>query len=78
MLFRGTNTKSMNLKVSVSPIPDFWKGFRMSLGHVFIGKKARPSWDSVFQLCRSEASCSETDNIFCISAFKKAVLTICW
>ena len=44
MLIRGTNTKSMNLKVSVSPIPDFWKGFRMSLGHVFIGKKARPSW----------------------------------
>ena len=43
----------------------------MSLGHEFVGKKTRPSKSS-------EASCSERESIFCISAFKKAALTICW
>ena len=50
----------------------------MSPGHEFIEKKARPLKDSVLELWSSDASCSERDNIFCISAFKKAVLTICW
>ena len=40
------NAKRIKLKVSVSPIPDLWKRFRMSPGHEFIGKKARPSRDS--------------------------------
>ena len=56
----------------IEEIPDFLSG------HEFIGKKARPSRDSVLELWSSEASCSERDSIFCISAFKKAVLTICW
>ena len=42
--------KRMNLKVSVSSISDLWKRFQMSLGHEFIGKKARPSTDSVLDL----------------------------
>ena len=41
-------------------------------------KKAGPSRYSVLELWSSEASRSERDSIFCISAFKKAVLTICW
>ena len=35
-------------------------------------------WDLVLEFWSSEVSCSERDSIFCISAFKKAVLTICW
>ena len=72
------NAKRINLKVSVSPISDLWKRFRMSPGHEFIGKKARPSRDSVLEFWSSEALCVERDSIFCISAFKKDVLTICW
>ena len=75
MLF--PNAKRMNFKVPVSPISDLWKKFRMSPGHEFIGKKARPSRDLVLKLLSSEASCSQRDSIFCISAFKKVVLTIC-
>ena len=55
---------------------DLWKRFRMLLGHAL--KKARSSRDSVLKFWSSEASCSERDSIFCISAFKKVVLTICW
>ena len=76
MLF--PNAKRMNLKVSVSPISDLWKIFQMSLGHEFIGRRTKPSRDSLLKLWSSEASRSERDSIFCISAFKKAVLTICW
>ena len=72
------NAKRMNLKVSVSPISDLWKRLRMSPSHEFIGIKARPSRDSVLELRSSEASCAERDSIFCISAFKKDVLAICW
>ena len=52
MLF--PNEKRMNLKVLVSPILDLWKRFWMSLGHEFIGKKTRPSRDSVLELWSSE------------------------
>ena len=69
MLF--PTAKKMNLKVSVSPILNLWKRFWISIGHEFVGKKTRPSKSS-------EASCSERESIFCISAFKKAALTICW
>ena len=72
------NEKRMNLKVLVSPISDLWKTLQMSPGHKFIGKKAMQSRHSVLKLWISEASCSERDSIFCISAFKKAVLAICW
>ena len=75
MLF--PNAKRMNWKVSVSPISDLWKRVRMSLGHEFIGKKARPSRDSVLEFWSSKASCSETNNILCISSFKNVELTIC-
>ena len=61
-----------------TPILDLWERFRLSLGHEFIGKKVRPSKDSVLGLWTSEASCSEKDSTFWISALKKAVLTICW
>ena len=54
MLF--PNAKRMNLKVSVSPISDLWKRCRMSPGHEQIGKKARPSRDSVLEVCSAEAS----------------------
>ena len=64
MLF--PNAKRMNLKVSVSPISDLWKRVRMTLGHEFIGKKARPSRDSVLEFWSSKASCSERDSILCI------------
>ena len=73
-----SNAKKMNLKVSVSPISDLQKRFRMSPRHEFIGKKARPSRDCVLGLWSSEASCTERDSIFCICVFKKAVLVICW
>ena len=76
MLF--PNAKRINLKVSLSPILDLWKRFRMSSGHEFTGKKARLSRDSVLELWSSEVSCSERDSIFCISAFKKTVLAVCW
>ena len=36
----------------------------MSLGHEFIGKKARPSRDSLLQFWSFLASCSERDSIF--------------
>ena len=72
------NEKRMNLKVPVSPISDLWKTLQMSPGHEFIGKKARESRHFLLKLWISEASCSERDSIFCISAFKKAVLAICW
>ena len=48
MLF--PNAKRMNLKMSVSPISELWKRFRMSLGHEFIAKEARSSRDSVLEL----------------------------
>ena len=73
-----SNTKTMNLKVSSSSILDLWKRIWMSLGREFIGKKVRPSRDSVLEFWSSKASCSERDSILCISAFKKVVLTICW
>ena len=72
------NAKRINWKVSVSPISDLRKRFWMSPGHEFIGKKARPSRDSVLELWSSEDSCLERDSIFCISAFKKVVSAICW
>ena len=50
------NAKKMNLKVLMSPGSDLWTRFRMSAGHEFIGKKARPSNDSVLQLWSSAAS----------------------
>ena len=49
----------------------------MSPGHEFIEKK-QGRQGTVLELRSSEASCSERDSIFCISAFKKTVLTICW
>ena len=76
MLFE--NAKNINLKLSVSPISNLWKRFQISLVHEFIGKKAKPSRDSMLEFWSSWASCSERDSIFCISVFKKAVLTICW
>ena len=51
-----SNAKTMNLKVLMSLGSDLWKRFRMSAGHEFIGKKARPSSDSVLQLWSSAAS----------------------
>ena len=75
MLFE--NAKNINLRVSVSPISDLWKKIQISLVHEFIGEKAKPSSDSGLEFWSSWASCSERDSIFCISAFKKAVLTIC-
>ena len=74
MLF--SNAKRINLKVSVSQISDLWKRFRMSPDHEFIGKKTRPSRDSLLELWSSDTSCSERDGIFYIYAFKKVVLTI--
>ena len=65
MLFQ--NAKNINLKVSVSPISDLWKRFQISLVH---------ERESVLEFWTCWASCSERDSIFCISAFKKAVLTI--
>ena len=50
----------------------------MAPSYEFIGKKARPSSDSVLEFQSSEASCSERDSIFYISAFKKALSAICW
>ena len=76
MLF--PNARRMDLKGLVAPISDLWNRFRMALSHKFIGKKARPSSDSVLELQSSEASCSERDSIFYISAFKKALSAICW
>ena len=52
------NAKRMNLKVSMLPISDLWKRFRMSLGHEFIGKKARSSRDSVLEFWSSNVLCS--------------------
>ena len=49
----------------------------MSLGYEFIGKKAKPSKELVLEFRSSWASYSERDSTFYISAFKKAVLTIC-
>lgn len=72
------NAKKINLKVSVSPILGLWKRFKISLVCEFIGKKVKPSRNPVLEFWSSWASCSERDRIFCISAFKKAVLTICW
>ena len=72
------NATEINLKVSMSPISDLWKRFEMSLGYDFIWKKVKSSRDSVLEFWSSWASCSEKDNIFCISAFKMTVLTICW
>ena len=58
---------------------DLWKRSRMSLGHAFIWKKARPSRDSVLEFWSSETSSAEREIVYiCISAFKKVVLTICW
>ena len=48
MLF--PNAKRTNFKVSVSPISDLWKRCWMSPGHEQIGKKARPSRDSVLKV----------------------------
>ena len=70
--------QNVSVKLSMSPISDLWKRFQTSLVHEFTGKKAKPSRDSVLDLWSSWASYSERDSIFCISAFKKAVLTICW
>ena len=69
------NAQKIDLKELMSPISDLWKRFQMSLGYEFIGKKAKPSRDSVLEFW---SSWSERDSIICISAFKKVVLTICW
>ena len=50
----------------------------MFFGNEFIGKKAKPSRDSVLEFWSSRVSCSERDSILCIPVFKKAVLIICW
>ena len=76
MLF--PNAKRMNLKVKVSRISDLWKRFRMSLGHEFIGKKGKAIKGLSVRILEPDASCSERDSIFYISAFRKFVLTICW
>ena len=62
MLFQ--NVKNINLKVSVSPISDLRKIFQISLVHEFIGKKTKPTRDSVLEFWSSWASCSESDSIF--------------
>ena len=75
MLF--PNAKTMNLKVSLSLISDIWKRFHMSFSHEFIRKKAKPLMESVLEFWSYEALCSKKDSSFCISVFKKTVLTIC-
>ena len=66
------------LRLGNSPISDLWKRFRISVDHEFIKKYIRSSMDTVLEFWSSEALCTLKDNIFCISAFKKAVLTIFW
>ena len=61
----------------MSPISDLWKIVWISLGHEFIGKKARSSRDSVVEFWSSITSCSEGDSTFGIPVFKKVVLIIC-
>ena len=73
--------KRMNLKVSISPILDLWKRFRMSLS---LGLFASLSWDSVLEFWGSDTSCLQRRTVFFsinrgnISVFKKGVLTIFW
>ena len=66
------------LRLGNSPISDLWKRFRISVDDEFIKKYIRSSMDTVLEFWSSEALCTLKDNIFCISAFKKAVLTIFW
>ena len=42
------------------------------------GFRVKPSKDSVLEFWSSWASSLERNSIFCISAFKKVMLTICW
>ena len=51
MLFE--NTKAISLKLSVLPISDLWKRSQICLVHEFIGKKAKPSRDSVLEFWSS-------------------------
>ena len=50
------NAKRTNLKVSVSPISDLWKRCWISPGYEQIGKKLRPSRDSVLEVWSAETS----------------------
>ena len=50
----------------------------MSLGHTFIWEKARPSRDPMLKLGALRLHVQRGIVIFCISTFKKVVLTICW
>lgn len=61
MLFQ--NAKKYDLKVSVSPIWDLWKRFKISLVYKFIGKKAKLPRDSVLEFWSSWASYSEKNSI---------------
>ena len=76
MLF--PNAKRINLKVSVHQFRTYGRDFRCLLAIKLLGKKARTLRESALELWCSDASCSERDSIFCISAFRVAALTICW